>query len=374
VRARWRQHNLRLSGVIAVSAVILGLTACGGGEPAQVATHASVAFEEPRGPAVPTATIAQIGPYSLKGATFDAFAQEALRSESASEPLIPPRFDACVAHLRAEAATIGEHASPASQLRSECQTRYQAVLQAALERLISDEWWIVGARELGVPASEHERRGSAQVAASAALETRARLASEAIRRAVLGRVAPVTRAQIASYYKQHRFEYLVAGERDLRIARTLTRATAVAAKAAVASGKSFASIVKHLKVQQPVDSSEGLVLGLQPRTYGEPNLNEAIFTAAPHVLSGPIDTWFGYFVFEVTKIESEREKPLAEVEASIRQRLQRPTQERVLSTFDKRWNATWAARTSCSPGDVVPKCREFKGMPVAPPENPSTLD
>jgi hypothetical protein len=284
--------------------------------------------------------------------------------------LVPPQFNACVARLRAEAAAIGEHASGASKLRTECQTRYQAVLQAALERLISDEWWIVGAREFGVPVSEREGRRSADVA----LEATARLASEAIRRAVLGRVARVTRAQIVSYYKQHRFEYLVAGERDLRIARTLTRAAAVTVKADVSSGMSFASVVKRLTVQQPIDSGDGLVLELQPHTYGEPNLNEAIFTAAPHVLSGPIDTWFGYFVFEVTKIGSEREKPLAEVEASIRQRLERPTQERALSAFNKQWNATWTARTSCSPGDVVPKCREFKGVPVAPPEDLSMLD
>ncbi|MCW3018578.1 MAG: peptidylprolyl isomerase [Solirubrobacterales bacterium] len=370
MRARRRRHNLSPRGVVTVSAVILALTACGGGGPARVATRANVASEEPRGPADPSATIARIGPYSLKGAMFNSFVEAALRSESASEPLIPPQFNACVAHLRAEAVTIGEHANGPSQLRSECQTRYQAVLQAALERLISDEWWIVGAREFGVSVSEPGGRRSADVA----LEARARLASEAIRRAVLGRVAPVTRAQIVSYYEQHRFEYLVAGERDLRIARTLTRAAAATVKADVASGRSFASVVKRLTVQQPVDSSAGLVLELQPHTYGEPNLNEAIFTAAPHVLSGPVDTWFGYFVFEVTKVRSERETPLAEVEASIRQRLQRPRQERALATFDKQWNATWTARTSCSPGDVIPKCRQFRGVPVAPPEDLSTLD
>ena len=327
-------------------------------------------MEEPRGPANPDATIAQVGPYSLKGATFNGSVEAALRSESASEPLNPPQFNDCVARLRAEAATIGEHASGTSKLRTECQTRYQAVLQAVLERLISDEWWIVGARELGVRVSEREGRRRAD----AALETRARRASEAIRRAVLGRIAPVTREQIVNYYKQHRFEYLVAGKRDLRIARTLTRAAAAKVKAEVASGRSFASVVEHLTVQQPVDSSDGLVLELQPHVYGEPNLNEAIFTAAPHVLSGPIYTWFGYFVFEVTEVKSEREKPLAEVEASIRRRLQQPTRERALSAFDKQWNAAWTARTSCSPGDVVPKCREFKGVPIAAPEDLSTLD
>jgi parvulin-like peptidyl-prolyl isomerase len=102
------------------------------------------------------------------------------------------------------------------------------------------------------------------------------------------------------------------------------------------------------------------VLELQPHVYGEPKLNRAIFAATPGVLTGPIGTSYGYFVFDVVKIRFEHEQPLREVQASIQRQLARPLQERALAGFIKQWRAKWTARTDCSPGDVVPECRQFK--------------
>ncbi|MFI5091245.1 MAG: peptidyl-prolyl cis-trans isomerase [Terriglobales bacterium] len=329
--------------------------------------------------------MARVGPYSITGATLNRFLGAELRNEPGSERLAPPRFSACVAHLQAEAAASGERPPGPAQLRSECQTRYQTVLQAVLDRLISDQWLIGGARELGVPIGDrevkarldryrHDRFSSeAQLRRSLAgrtladimLETRAKLASAAIRRAIEERVRPIARAQITSYYEQHRFQYLMTAERDLKIVRAETAATAARVKAEIAAGESFASAVRRLADHQGAGSKEGLVLELQPHTYGEPNLNQAIFTATPGVLSGPVSTWYGYFVFQVTRIRFEREKPLADVESSIRRQFARPLQEQALAGFIKQWRATWTARTDCSPGYVVPGCRQFKGSTVA---------
>jgi hypothetical protein len=322
--------------------------------------------------------VARIGPYSLAGATFARFLRAELTNDTASEQLSPPDFSACVTHLQAESAAAGIRAPGSLQLRSECQTRYQAFLKTVLDRLITDEWLIGGSRELGVPVGDREvkvtldryrhdnfssearfhRFLAGRTLADIAFETRAKLASEAIRRAIANRVRPITQAQIASYYKRHRFDYLVTGERDLKIARTETEAAAAKVKADIASGESFASVVKRLPRRQTSNGREGLVLELQPHAYGEPNLNQAIFTATPGVLTGPVSTWFGYFVFDVTKIRFEHVKPLAEVQASIRRKLTRPVQEQTLAAFNAHWRATWAARTDCSPGYVVPECRQ----------------
>jgi foldase protein PrsA len=338
--------------------------------------------------------VARVGPYSITGATFNRFLGAELRSEPASERLVPPDFGACVAHLEAESAAIGEHPPARSQLRNECQTRYQKLLQRVLDDLITNAWRIGGARQLGVPIRAREVKASldryrhdnfssaaqfrrflaGRTLADIMLETRAKLASEAIRRAIKERVRPITRAQITSYYELHEFQYLVTAERDLKIARTETEASAAKVKAEIASGKSFASVVRKLRTWQALYSNEGLVLALQPHAYGEPTLNQAIFTATPGVLTGPIGTWYGYFVFEVTKIRFEREKPLTDVQASIRRRLARMVQEQALVGFIKQWRATWVARTDCNPGDVVPDCRQFKGSPGLAPEGPSTLN
>jgi len=388
--ATWRAPMLAIISVLAIGVL---LAACGAGGQVRDAARVSAAADEPHGPALPGAVVAQVGSYSITGATFDRFLGTTL-SELASEPLVPPRFTACVAHLKGELTAIGERPPKSSQIRDECQRRYQALLQGALERLISDEWLIGGANELDAPVGERQVKASVaqyrresfsseaqfrrflagRTLADIMLETRAKLARAAIARTVEARLRPVTRAQIVSYYAQHRFDYLLGAERDLEIARTATWASAAKVKKEIESGKSFASIVSRLPVEQPVNAGDGLVVDLQPHFYGEPNLNQAIFTARPGVLTGPIDTWFGYFVFDVTKVRFQLETPLAQVEASIRQQLARPLQERALAAFGKHWATTWTARTDCSPGYVVPKCRQFKGVPVESPEGPTTFD
>lgn len=382
-----------LLGVVGALAATMELTACGErSRPVHAVTHAGVASEQPHGLAKPGAVVVRVGPYAIAGATFNRFANAELRDGSTSEQLVPPDFTACVVHLATEAAAIGEHSPGPSQLRRECQTRYQTLLQTVLDRLILNEWLIGGARELGVPISDREVKISldqyrhdnfsskaqfrhflaGRTLVDIMFETRAKLASDAIRRAIKDRVRPITQAQITNYYEQHRFQYLVAAERDLKIARTETEASAAKVKAEIASGKSFASVVRKLRVHQVLGGNEGLVLELQPHEYGEPRLNQTIFTATPGVLTGPVSTSYGYFVFEVTKIRFEREKPLAEVQASIRQQLARPLQKQALVRFIKQWRATWTARTDCSPGYVVPECGQFKGLPLVPPEDPLT--
>jgi len=289
--------------------------------------------------------------------------REAQAGEPGSEALVPPEFTACVAHLRSEAALVGGASLGASQLRRECRGRYGELLQRALERLIADEWLIGGAREVGAPVDDRP-----------SLTTQARLASVSLRSVLVGRVRPASTKQILSYYTQHRFHYLARGERDLDIVRSASRVSSAKARAEIASGSSFARVAQKQTAGQPADSYAGAVQNLQPHYYGEPNLNEAIFTAKPGVLVGPIDTWFGWFVFRVTSIVAEREQPLATVQAAIGRTLTRPRQQRALAAFQARWRATWRARTDCAPADVVPDCRQSRDPPVASLETPSPLE
>jgi parvulin-like peptidyl-prolyl isomerase len=366
---------------------------CGDSTTPHIARPARDASKQLRVPARPTAVAARVGPYTITGATFDRFLAAAQSSEPASELLVPPRFNACVAHLEAQSAAAEEPMLGRAQLTRECQTRYQELQQTVLDRLISDDWLIGGARELGVRVSdgvvrasvdryrrEHSSRDAqfrrflaGRTVADVAFEARAKLAATAIRQALDRRAGSIGQAAIVSYYDEHRFQYLVTAERDLKIARTATEAAAAKVKAEVASGKSFASVVAHLPTKQPINSGDGLVMELQPDVYGEPSLNEAIFTANPGVLTGPIATWFGYFVFDVTRVRFQRERPLTEVQASIRRQLITPLQQRALAAFVKRWTAAWTAQTDCSPENVVPKCRQYRGGPTGPPEEPSPL-
>lgn len=359
--------------IVAALALAGGLAACGGGgpvrnggSPAPVATQASAVARPLRAPANPSAVVARVGPYPITGATIARFIAAQQSSWSASERLVAPDFTACVAHLRSESAGRNEAPPAASQLRSECQTRYLGLVESSLERLIADEWVIGAARELGLPIDEH-----------VALPARVKLASAAIRRAVMGRIPTVTQAQIASDYAHHRFQYLASAQRDVEIVRAFTGSAAAKARAEIEAGKSFASVVARLTregVHPTAFTLEGLGMEVRPGEWGEPNLMEAIYAAKPGVLSEPVNTWYGWFVFRVTRVRFEHETPLADVQASIRRQLQDPPQERALAAFIKRWRATWRARTVCSPGDVVAECRQSKGSLAAAPEGPPALD
>jgi hypothetical protein len=359
--------------VVAALALAGGLAACGGGgpvrdggAPAPVASQASAVAPPLRAPTDPSAVVAQVGPSQITGATIARFMAAEQSSWSASERLVAPDFNACVAHLRSESAARGESPPAASQLRSECQTRYLGLVESSLERLIAEEWVIGAARELGLPINEQ-----------AALPTRVKLASAAIRRAVMGRVRTVTQTQIASYYAHHRYQYLASAQRDVEIARAFTGPSVAKARTEIAAGKSFASVVARLTqegVHPTAFTLEGLGMEVRPHEWGEPNLMEAIYAAKPGVLSEPVNTWYGWFVFRVTRIRFEHETPLADVQASIRRQLQDPPQERALAAFIKQWRSTWRARTVCSPGDVVAECRQSKGSLAAAPEGPPTLD
>jgi foldase protein PrsA len=396
-----------LLGVLSVLAVTMGLVACGGSTsrhdvtsaraatPATVASKpATVASEQPRGPADPAAIVARVGPYSITGAAFNRWIEAALNSEPPSERLVAPHFSACVANLQAESVAAAQQAPGPAQLEGECRTRYQELLESVLDRLISSYWLIGGASELGVPVSTHQvqadleryRRAhfsseaqlqhslAGRTLADLALQIRAQLASQAIQQALKDRAERlVGQPQIVAYYKAHRFLYLADGERNVEIARTESAAAATKVRSEIESGKSFATVVEKLTTSQPANSNGGLVIALKLHVYGEPNLNEAIFTTAPGVLSGPINTWFGYFVFRVTKITANRESPLAEVQASIRRQLVSPLERRALSAFIAHWTTTWTGQTVCSKGDLVPKCRGFSGSPADHFEEPSPL-
>jgi hypothetical protein len=207
------------------------------------------------------------------------------------------------------------------------------------------------------------------------------LDSEAIRRAVKRRVGPMTATRVANYYATHRQLYLVPQQRDLRIVRTRVEAEALAVKRELASGKTFASVVRAISarepgLQQPFLSKEGLVLGLKPGVYNEKPLDHAIFRARPGVLLGPVNIVLGFpgsFVFEVTRVVPARQKPLAEVAASLRRELPEHFYQQAIVSFIREWRAKWTARTDCSPGFVVLRCRQFKSAtPLR--EDPYTLD
>ena len=310
----------------------------------------------------PDQVVARVGPDVITAAMLGRQVVAERDSDGSGVRLLPPSFRACVDQREAQVARR-DGAAQRARFETECRGRYRALQRRALQRLISAEWLIGGARELGVATGAAEGERQTRGLVPAAISGRA---AQSIRSAVEARAGPLSQSQVSGYYAQHKYLY-VSGEqeREVYIAKTAAKVTAMRVEHEIAAGRSFAQVVKESGVAQADYSDEGLVLELRPREYGEPRLNRAIFSAKPGVLTGPVSTSFGYFVFKVRGVSAAHYKPLAAVEAIIRRGLRRNRRLQALERFARRLSARWTARTSCRRGYEVPGCRQAGGSITA---------
>jgi foldase protein PrsA len=304
---------------------------------------------------------------------------------------VPPDYASCITALRAD-----DPKTTNDQLDHSCGQLYTSLHAKALEFLISARWLIGQAEEDGLPVDEGEARRRLSEASSKLLGGRAKfqhyLAStgkttpdlvqefqleqvtEELRKRALATVSPITEAQIAAYYAQNRRSFSIPERRNTRIVRLLSAASAAKATRELRAGASFATVAVRASVPQPIDAERGLVDGLKPGFFQEPALSNAIFAALPGVLSGPVHINLGYYIFEVVSLIPAKQQTFAQVKSSIDKKLRGEALERALSDFAASWRKRWIARTSCRPGFIVRKCRQFKRSAATPPEPPDAFN
>jgi PPIC-type PPIASE domain len=366
-----------MCAVVVLTAAILLLAGCGSG-----AKHGvrSIDASDPVAPQATTprefgpkpadGTVARVGSRAITVASFNQRVGEELDSEPSSQRLSPPAFAACAARSKEtlKAAGASGEALATAALVKRCRQSYEGLRAQVLEHLISSLWVIEGARELGVDVTPAEAKSKFKIK-QLTLAARTNLDAEAIRQKLSRSVEPMSSAAAARFYASHRGEFTTPEERDLAIVRTGTKPTGVAVRGELAAGVSPKSIAKRFPIRQPIYSKDGLVRGLKPGVYREAKLDHAIFNAHIGEVRGPIKTVIGYYVFVVRAIRPGHHKPLAVVEAAIKRAVPEQLRQRALARFVAGWRARWTARTSCSPGYVVRKCRE---SPLARETRPGT--
>jgi foldase protein PrsA len=133
----------------------------------------------------------------------------------------------------------------------------------------------------------------------------------------------------------------------------------------VSSGKSFASVAKRVSID-PVSKARGGLLPEVVKGQEEQSLSQAIFSAKPGVLSGPVKTPFGYYVFQVKSSTPGSQQSLAQAKASVESQLKAQKQQGSLSKFVKDFKKKWTGKTDCRSGFVVMDCKQYKA-----PKTPS---
>jgi PPIC-type PPIASE domain/SurA-like N-terminal domain len=284
----------------------------------------------------------------------------------------PPHYTACVAHEKLRKPSGGE-----AQLKQQCRSQYDTLRREVLEFLISEKWLTQEAAETGLRVTTPEVRrrldqrrrsfsndGEFQESLRAIdhsvtdveLEIRGELAAQKLRRRAVDRAPKVTQAQLASHYARHVEDFYVPQRRYFYIVENL--------KSAAAAKKLSAEFAQGKARIADNSLRESLAEGAQGSPEEHRIIYKAIFAAKPRVLTKPILINHLYFLVEVTRIAPARQRSLAEVRGEIQRKLTSERQRRALSQFVQAWRTRWRARTDCSPGYVVPRCRQDSGSRV----------
>jgi foldase protein PrsA len=363
----------------AVLFALVGIAACGG---------------------IPGDAVVSVDGKSITKDTFTHWMSVAAASSAtttgAAKPAVPvpPAYTACISSAAAAAKAAKSKTTPTqAQLKSQCEQQYKSLQQEVLGFLISSNWVLGEASSLGVKISDKEvtkqfekiksqqfpkaaefqkfLSTSGQTVSDLLLRVKLNLLSSKIQQKIVKEKAKVTQAQIAKYYKQNPKRFSVAEKRNLLIILTKTEAQAKSAKQEVQSGKSFESVAKKVSIDPTSKSNGGKLPGVV-KGQEEKALDEAVFAAKKNVLTGPVKTPFGYYIFEVQSITPGSQQTLKQAEASIKSQLTASQQQSALSKFVKEFKKKWMSKTECRAGYVVADCKSYKAPKTTSTPAPAT--
>lgn len=359
-----------IPALCAVLFAVVGLSACGG---------------------IPGNAVVSVDGKPITKATFNhwlgvaASATATTAGGAAPKPVIPepPKYTACIAHLEATQPkpAKGQPAPTPAQLKAQCEQQYKSLQQEVLGFLISSSWVLGEGSSLGVKVSDAEVKkrfnqikeqqfpkpaefekflaNSGQSVSDLLLRVKLNLMSSKIQQKIVKSKSNVSQAQIAKYYNEHKQRFEVPEKRSVNIILTKTQAAASKAKAEVASGKSFAGVAKSVSID-PISKAKGGLLPEVVKGQQEQALSEAIFSAKANVLSGPVKTPFGFYIFEVKGVTPGSAQSLAQAQSSVKSQLVATQQQSALSSFVKNFKKKWTAKTDCRAGFVVMDCKQYK--------------
>ena len=343
---------------------------------------------------VPGDAVATVDGTSISKSDFDHWMTVAAKSggQSGAAAPKPPSYADCIKQKRktTPAPAKGQPKVTDAQLKSQCKQEYNSLRDQVMQLLVSFEWIEGEAKAKDIKVSDKEvqasfdkqkkqafpkaadfdkfLKDSGQTEADILKRVRLDTLSNKIRDKVTKGKDKVTDAQIAALYNKNKARFAQPERRDLRIVLTKNKAKAEQAKKAIESGQSFKSVAKKYSIDQ-ASKAQGGKLPAVAKGQQEKALDTAIFAADKGKLVGPVKTQFGYYVFEVTKINKATQQTLDQAKATIKQTLASQNQQKALDSFVKSFRKRWKAKTDCRDAYRTQDC---KNAPKATPTPSAT--
>jgi parvulin-like peptidyl-prolyl isomerase len=340
------------------TAVIVG--ACGGG--------------------IPGNAVAVVGSAPITKAAFEHW--EVVANDStqpttgaAAVPLpVPPDYTACIAGYKNASATASESTSA---LKAECKQAYTALVGEVMDYLV-EALWVEGAavdhgvkvtqaqvlkayakqRDTSTPSLKTAKELDKFLAASGETvgdllwRTKLNLQALAIQTKVEKGASKVTPAAIAAYYKKNHAQFVTPETVDLHLIETSDATTATKVRALLASGQTYAQLAPKYSKDPTTKAAGGAANGVRP---GELTalLNSAVFAAKVNVLSQPVQTPFGYYIFTVDSITPQKVESLKAATATIKAAVSAANVSKANAALSKEFTTKWTAITKCATGYIV---------------------
>jgi foldase protein PrsA len=245
-------------------------------------------------------------------------------------------------------------------IKGEAQDRGISVDSAAVRREFERQ------KRLSFPEDADFRRflqSSGQTQKDILERVRLDLLSSTIRDEVTGGDPQVTEDQILDHFRRNRASFKQPEQRDLRVVVTPSKAKAAAARAALARGQSWSSVVRRHSIDRASRSDGGRMLRVTRAQQGKA-LGDAVFQARAGEPRGPVKADDGYYVFEVTRVFLARQQTLDEARPTVERLLISEVRRKRLNEFSEEFRDKWRRRTECREGYVTSDCK--KG-PETPP-------
>lgn len=329
---------------------------------------------------VPPNAVATVGDTTIKKADFEKWLGTAQSSASqGAEPVSyePPDYSKCVAAKKKQPVAKGQEQSDAA-LKKQCKQEFDQLKKQVMQFLIQAQWveQEAASKDIKISDTQVEKsfadqkkqafptdkaykqflKTSGMTEADILFRVRLDQLQQKLTQKVTEGETKVTDQEIQEYYDKNKQRFSQPERRDLLIVLTKTKAQADAAKQALENGESWKAVTAKYSIDEASKAQGGKLPGVA-KGQQEKSLDTAVFGADKGVVSGPVKTQFGWYVFEVTKVTPSSQQTLEQSKETIKNLLKSQKQQKALDDFIKDFREKYKEKTDCASDYEVAECK-----------------
>ena len=312
---------------------------------------------------VPGNAVAEVDGTPIEKDAFEHWMQVASKSSGTKGAKVPdaPDFETCVADKKKTAPkpAEGQPKTTDKQLKDQCKQEYEALRDQVIQLLTSFEWIEGEAEEMGIKVTDAEVKKSfaeqkkqsfpkdadyekflkdyGQTEQDIMQRVKLDLLSNKIREKIIKGKDKVSDAQIQDFYDKNKERFAQPERRDLRIVLTKSEAQGRTRPRRRSRAASRGRPSRRSTRSTRPPSRRAASCRRRPRARSRRRSTRPSSTRKKGEVTGPVKTQFGYYVFEVDKVQGRRSRRSSRRRRRSARRCSRRTSRR-------RW--TSSSRTS----------------------------